>query len=468
MPRPYTRAAGAVHRHGKDDTAPLSQTLDRARAWVAIRRPDDDSILVLHGGTLPSFELERSSSWQVVAPVNEAMLERHGLTVTTLRAAWLSEALDERLYEVALTAGAIPPGSVRHNVADLGDALASLPPTVRSAIEAGALTPASGDLQPWYVPGWLSGMTAWIDERLSEAGLRRLEPIRQIRSWGRSALFRFQTDRGVVWAKEVPATFAHEIAVTGLLADVDPGFVPPLIAVDPTAGRLLMSHVAGPLLADVSEREAWVATMSRLAEIQRVLSAERDSLAVAGVAAAPLGTLAEATPRLLADRELGRVGLEGGSDEATAAWLAGHADDLAQACLDLAAEGIPDSLDHGDLSPSQVIVGEMGPVIFDWSDASITNPFLSLGSFLSGPPGIPTGSRPAILDAYLRLWRDAMGERDLERAVSLAEVVLPLHLARLYRDRILPGLEQPWEMDRVVPRLLTTLATRLQDRTDVR
>ncbi len=75
-------------------------------------------------------------------------------------------------------------------------------------------------------------MAAWIDDRLAGAGLRRHGPIRQVRSWGRSALLQADTDRGLVWAKEVPAGFAHEIAVTGLLADLDPGLVPPIIAAD--------------------------------------------------------------------------------------------------------------------------------------------------------------------------------------------------------------------------------------------
>ena len=195
-----------------------------------------------------------------------------------------------------------------------------------AAIAAGALAPCDGDRQPWYVPGWLDGMAAWIDGSLADAGLRRRGAIRQMRSWGRSALLQVETDRGRVWAKEVPASFVHEIAVTGLLADLDPGLVPPLIAADTTSCRLLMVDVEGPLLVDVADPAAWIATLSRLGETQRVLSAEVDRLAMAGVASAPLAALADEIPELLADRSLLRVGLEGGLDEPTAARLQAHSE----------------------------------------------------------------------------------------------------------------------------------------------
>jgi hypothetical protein len=424
-----------------------------ARVSVAVRRLEDEAILVLPDGNLPSFEVDPAPGWQVVEPVNDAMASR-GMTVTTLRAVWVHETLGARLYEAVLTGSGPGVGQWTERAA-LGASLdrSSTDTGLLAAIEAGVLEPSDGALQPWYAPGWHDEMSAWIDERLADAGLRRHGPVCQVRSWGRSALLRIETDRGRVWAKAVPAAFAHEVAVTGLLADVDPGLVPPLIAADVDAGRLLMAHVDGPSLADVQDRTAWSATLARLAETQRVLAAERDRLAVAGVAAAPVETLAEAVPVLLADRALMRVGEEGGLTEAAHARFLGHADSLTAACRALARSGIPDSLDHGDLAASQVIVGEMGPVILDWSDASITHPFLALAAF---------GADEAGTDAYLGPWTGVAGLREV---VRLARLVEPIHLARLYRDRILPGLEQRWEMDRTVPARLIGLLERLDGRT---
>ena len=156
-------------------------------------------------------------------------------------------------------------------------------------------------------------MTAWIDGALATVGTRRRGPVREVRTWQRSAVVTFETDRGRMWAKAVPEVFAHEVAVTSLLADIDPGIVPPVVAADIALGRFITVHVDGPALADVrDEPAAWLATLSRLAELQRVLAAEPTELAIAGVAAAPLAGLADAVPRLLADDALLLVGRPGG------------------------------------------------------------------------------------------------------------------------------------------------------------
>ena len=77
--------------------------------------------------------------------------------------------------------------------------------------------------------------------------------------------------------------------------------------------------------------------------------------------------------------------------------------ELVDACHALAASGVPDSLEHGDLAADEVILGEMGPVFLDWSDGSITHPFLSAASLLR-----PVGRRPrtqdALVAAYLGPW----------------------------------------------------------------
>jgi hypothetical protein len=441
------------------------------RYHVAVRRdaPGDDAVLVLADGSMPGFTLGDAPAWPVVSPVVERLSADHGIAVVALRAAWVGDlhgptgARDDRLYEAVQVEGHLPPGAAW---VPLGVLERRATPIGR-AIDAGALEPAAGDRQPWYRPGWLPDAAAWIDARLAERGLHRRGPITQVRSWGRSALLRLDTDRGGLWYKDVPAVFAHEVAVTGLLADVDPGCVPPLVAVDTTEGRLLMEHVAGPLLAELPvDDRAWPAAMARLAETQRVLAADLDTLRVAGVPAAATGSLADDLERLLADDVLLGTGRPGGLHPAAAVALRGAIPLLAAACAALEGDAIGASLEHGDLEAGQVILGEMGPVFLDWSDATIAHPFLAAAAFLGAleqaglPDATPTAVR-AVAGAYLDGWT-GLGDRSaMERALALAMVVQPLHMARLYADRIVPGLEQPWEVAPDVPSLLSRLPGRL-------
>jgi hypothetical protein len=422
----------------------------RASYQVAVRRADGQ-VLVDGSGALPAWDSDDAPAWQVVTPVVDRLRDALGLSVAVLRTARLADTgsasgFQERLYEAEWLAGDDPGGWRWVNDDELPRPLTS------------ALAGPVGAHQPWYRTGWFDEMTGWIDGHLADAGIHRRGPIRQVRSWGRSSLLELDTDRGRVWAKDVPEVFAHEVRVAALLADVDPGLVPPLLAADVTVGRMLMEHVEGAgLFALRSEPAAWTATLERLAESQRVLAEDARVLSLAGVPTASLGDLATAIPRLLADDDLLLVGRTGGLTPAEAAVVRSRAGEVADAAEWLAGAGIPSSLDHGDFSASQVILGEMGPVILDWSDATITHPFLAAASFLLDPARRPADLEEALIGAYLAPWSGHGDPRTLRAALERARLVLPLHLASLYADRILPGLDQPWEMERRVPWSLRSL-----------
>jgi hypothetical protein len=439
------------------------------RYHLAIRRLEDDAILVLTGGAMPGFQLDDPPPWPVVTPIVERSREDHGLEVIAWRSAWVSDPGDaatdrgvgdrgDRLYEAVHIGGRLPSGARWVPLDDLE----RRPTPMGRAIDAGVLGHPQGHQQPWYGPGWFDGMVTWIDERLAIAGMRRRGDVRQIRSWARSALVTVETDRGRLWAKQVPVPFAHEVAVTGLLSDLDPGVVPPLVAADPVAGRLLIEDVGGPLLSAIPDaREPWLATMSRFAEIQQVLSRDLSALRIAGVPRASLRDLALRVPDLLADDARLMVGQAGGLSGAESAALRSASSQLAAACEALDASAVGSSLDHGDLSAGQVIIGEMGPVFLDWSDATVTHPFLAAASFLDDPAGVPADLLPDLETAYLVGWAASVSHAAAARALELARVVHPLHMAQLHADKILPGLDQPWELAWSVPALLRSLVPRL-------
>jgi hypothetical protein len=313
--------------------------------------------------------------------------------------------------------------------------------------------------QPWDHDGWFVEMSAWVDARLTDAGIRRRGPVRQVRAWARAALLTLDSDHGRLWAKAVPSVFAHEIAVTELLADVDPGVVPPVVAADRTLGRIITEHVEGSTLAAIGDDPViWTAALSRLAEIQRVLAADLDALQVAGVAAAPLDRLATSVPALLADDDLLLVGRPGGLSSSEAGSLRRRVPALVDACRALAASGVPDSLEHGDLAADEIILGPMGPVFLDWSDGSITHPFLSAVSLLQSRAATDADA-DALVSAYLGPWLSSghVTAADGRSALDLGRTVLPLHLAAMYAERILPGLETPDEMRHVVPDALRSI-----------
>src|SRR5574338_590048 len=85
------------------------------RYHVAVRRPDDDAILVLSDGSMPGFSLDAAPPWPVVAPVVAYLRSALGLEVEALRVAWLGapdgRGRDDRLVEVSLSRGRVPIGA---------------------------------------------------------------------------------------------------------------------------------------------------------------------------------------------------------------------------------------------------------------------------------------------------------------------------------------------------------------------
>ena len=222
------------------------------------------------------------------------------------------------------------------------------------------MTPAR---QPWDHDGWFVEMSAWIDERLADAGIRRRGAVRQVRAWARAALLTFDTDRGRMWAKAVPEVFAHEVAVTELLADIDPGVVPPVVAADRALGRIITEHVDGPI-AGVDRRRPDRSGRRRCPGWPSSSASSPRTSARSRWPASPRrrsDRLADAVPPLLADDELLLVGRPGGLTTGGGADRSGVAvPELVDACRALAASGVPDSLEHGDLAADEVIIGEMG------------------------------------------------------------------------------------------------------------
>ena len=57
---------------------------------------------------------------------------------------------------------------------------------------------------------------------------------------------------------------------------------------------------------------------------------------------------------------------------------------VADLCAELAASGLPDTVQHDDLHDAQVFVDEGRVRVLDWGDACLTHPFLTLAVTLDG------------------------------------------------------------------------------------
>ena len=259
-------------------------------------------------------------------------------------------------------------------------------------------------------------LLAWVHARLEVFGLGVTGEVTRphVRPWG--VVVRVPTASGPVWAKAVEPALRHEVAVTTLLARRRPDAVAPVLGADTARGWLLLAD-AGETLREVAARERtlapWHDALALYASVQRDVAAEAAALLDDGLPDLRLPRL----PDLYADL-VGRLAPVGASALAAVPLLR----DL---CAELAATGLPDTLQHDDLHDAQVFVRDGRVRILDWGDACLTHPFLTLAVTLDGVLAWGLDDEEAsedttpYLESYLAGWAGA-GSPDQLVAASRA------------------------------------------------
>jgi hypothetical protein len=311
----------------------------------------------------------------------------------------------------------------------------------------------------WRDPSWSASALEWADVQLALAGLEPDGEPEQPHVYAWSTAFRLPVVGGAVWLKSVGPGSAHEPVLAAALGEWVPGHVLVPLAVDAERRLLLLPDGGATLRAagGAGSAGAWEAMLRDYAQLQLELAPRAEEMLGLGVPDARPAVLPGLVEDLLADDE---------------AQMAGHADGLApdvrarivadlgrygDACRRLAGSGIPSTLQHDDLHDGNVFVELSRHRFFDWGDAVVSHPFVSLLVTLRVAQralDVPNGD-PALLrlrDAYLDVWRDHGTLTQLREQAALALSVGPLQRALTWR-RILRGVgpEERAELQDAVP-----------------
>ncbi|MEN3608469.1 phosphotransferase [Plantactinospora sp. ZYX-F-223] len=267
---------------------------------------------------------------------------------------------------------------------------------------------------------WRAENDAWIADRLAGQGIAATGPVHTVRVRAWSIVRRLETSAGRIWFKANVPSNGFEAAVVEALAAWVPELVVPPLAVDRDRGWLLGPD-GGTILRETAQRPdpvRWAELLRTYAGLQRAVAPHADRLVGLGVPdlrparmpAALAGLLADPTVRLAEPHRAALVRLRPEYDR----W-----------CADLAADGLPASIQHDDLHDGNVFVGAAGLRFFDWGDACLAHPFGSLlvalniaADQLDADPAGPELSR--LRDAYLEPWTDLRDRADLRHSVRLA------------------------------------------------
>ena len=221
----------------------------------------------------------------------------------------------------------------------------------------------------WTTPEWLAEATAWIGEHATVTG-----EIEQphVRWW--STVLRVPTADGDLYFKAVAPVHRYEIGLTALLAELQPGRVPDVVAADTERGWMLMGDGGirlRELVATPADLYHWQKLLPEYARLQMDVAPHAEGLLGLGVPDERLSVLPQHLAELL---DLRPAGLSAEERER----LVAAVPRVEGMCRELAGYGIPETIQHDDLHDGQVFVQDGRYRVFDWGDSCVSHPLHSL------------------------------------------------------------------------------------------
>lgn len=285
---------------------------------------------------------------------------------------------------------------------------------------------------PWDAPGWQGRVMRWVEAKTKGTSYWPIVGVEDVRKWALSRVLRVRTGGGDIYFKAVPSMFANEAGVTAALARLFPHDVPMPIATDPRRNWMLLPDLGKEDLQEGTSLEEWCQVVRLLARMQVECVGRDDELLEAGVGERRLRGMWKEIDSLCADEAV--LSLLDSEDRRK---LREAVPLLKELCARLGEYGVPETLTHGDFHGGNIARVDGRHVIFDWTDAAISHPFLDMSILLNWnvPPEQPD-EQAQLIDAYLEGWA-AYGTREkLREAIRIAFPLSSLYQVMSYRRMI--------------------------------
>ena len=317
----------------------------------------------------------------------------------------------------------------------------------------------------WQQPDWQKQAQDWIRAETRRQNIRIISEIEQPHIYPWSTVLRAMTNEGMLFFKATAPETIFEAALTQKLTEWYPDCMPELVAVDTARGWMLMRDGGEQLRASIRQLQditPWDPVITRYSQVQVGLTEHVSEMLALGMPDCRLEALPAIYANLLADEKSLLIDQEKGLTSAELKTLQDLTPRFRQICADLAAYGIPASLNQGDFHDGNTLVKNGRITFFDWGDANVTHPFVSLRTcFVSIEISLQlddyafTPEMAALLDRYLEPWGKFAAKEALLKAYSLSKPAAAIVKAFSWHQTIsrLNGALRE-EYARIVPEVL--------------
>jgi len=285
----------------------------------------------------------------------------------------------------------------------------------------------------WQDPDWQRQAHDWIRSQAAHNSIQITGEIEQPHIYHWSTVMSVPTNEGKLFFKATAPETIQEIVLTQKLAEWFPAVIPELLAEDTAHGWMLMRDGGEQLRASIrptKDVKPWEPVIRRYAELQIGLAEHVDEMLDLGIPDHRLAALPSLYLQLLVDEKSLLIGQGKGLTSDEFQQLQNLKSRFEGVCIDLAAFGIPESINHGDFHDGNVLLKNGHITFFDWGDADVTHPFVSLRTFfvsieiaLELDDYAFTHEMAALLDLYLEPFQKFASKDDLLKAYALSKPV---------------------------------------------
>lgn len=448
---------------------------DAALHLILPHHSDTRMLLLAEGAVwaLPQLEAPPSENvWDVFELGMDARAVL-GCAVQTLHCPFYAPPNDEHGFRLAFVvenldpAFQLPEGArwvSRDELAGLTLEPAYLRPVVERYFEerlAGVYPP---ERPPWAYAGWGTQAKTWVEAQIAANGWTLTGEIEQVRKWCITCVLKAPTTVGDLYFKAVPPTFAREVAVTRLLAELHPENLPTIVAANEAERWLLLRDFGQVFLGQSRDVQDWERAARDFAAVQVTMSRQIDALLERGAMDYRLEHLPEKLDALLADETMLKPDRYITAEEIEQ--VRALAPRIKAMMAELDSYNLPATIVHGDFHVWNTAVQEGRVIFFDWTDAAVGHPFYDMALFFGAleqaemfvkQPDIAARLR----EVYLEKLTDFAPLEILRKALPLGETLGLVHQAVNYRH-LLRSVEpeERWTLDYIgyqVKRILTQL-----------
>lgn len=294
---------------------------------------------------------------------------------------------------------------------------------------------------PWFEYGFREEIGDWIERKLSG----RLDSIEQVRTWEKGLLLKIYGFNNNYYVKTVPPIFDYEPFVHQGMSE----YVPEVVSIDEKRNTYMMREIEGGLLGYSRDIQHWKTTVRRIARLQKkFIQGELK-----------IGTIIPKRPMetVLTEKQLNKAikALQNYISNTSYQKLLKSIPDILSLVEKLELKSLL-SVDHGDLFGGNVIVEDGKPLIYDWSNSSITHPFLSIVHLVEEASDLFSENQSeAVLIAYLYEWED-YGQTD--KVISefvRVQLLQPIYYIVVHMLIIFPAFRDNVDKEEIIDSYIT-------------